>query len=91
MATDDELRKKAEERAYEKIGFYIHIPIVNIFLYAIWYIIHGSNTHPWPIWVTIGWGIGVIAHFIVTFRMRFGFNIEKMIEKEYQELKRKSE
>jgi len=66
-----------------------HYLIINIFLYAIWWVNHGPDTHPWPIWVTFGWGIGVGAHFISVFVT--GFTKKKLVEKEYQKLKRKSE
>jgi len=91
MQDDQELRKKAEKRAEEKIGFYVHFSIyllVNILLYAIWWINNGSDTHPWPIWTTVGWGIGLIAHFTSVFFT--GFTKEKMVEKEYQKLKEKT-
>ena len=74
----------------EKKGFYTHLVIyilVNILLYGIWIINQGIDTHPWPIWATIGWGIGIVAHFIGTF-ISTGFN-EKLVEKEYQKLKNK--
>ena len=88
MATDQELRIKAEKIAEEKIGFYIHITIyllVNILLYAIWWVTGGLGTFPWPIFATFGWGIGVVAHLFLTFSK--GINTEKMVEKEYQKLK----
>ena len=89
MATEEELRKKAKKRAEEKIGFYTHFAIyimVNILLYAIWWINHGPGTHPWPIWATIGWGIGIVAHFIGAIGAT-GFG-EKLEEKEYKKLKK---
>jgi len=90
MVSDDELRKKAEKIAEEKIGFYIHFTVyilVNILLYVMWWINHGPSTYPWPLWATIGWGIGIGAHFIGVYFN--GLNREKMVEKEYQKLKRK--
>ena len=47
MVTDDELRRKAEKIAEEKMGVYIHVPIyliVNILLYVIWWINGGIGT-----------------------------------------------
>jgi hypothetical protein len=91
MVTDDELRRKAEKIAEAKRSVYIHIPIylfVNILLYVIWWINSGIGTFPWPVIVTIGWGIGVIAHIFVAFGK--GIDNSKMVEKEYQKLKEKN-
>jgi len=88
MVSDEELRKKAEKNVEEKIGLYIHISVyllVNILLYVIWWTT-GSG-FPWPIFATIGWGIGVVAHIFVTFGT--GMDNSKMVEKEYQRLKGK--
>jgi len=90
MTSDAELRRKAEKIAEKKRGFYIHILVylfVNILLYAIWLTTGGLGTFPWPIFVTIGWGIGVAAHIFVTFGK--GIDNSKMVEKEYQRLKEK--
>jgi len=90
MPSDDELRRKAEKIAEKKKGLYIHILVylfVNILLYAIWLTTAGLGTFPWPIFVTIGWGIGVVAHIFVTFGK--GIDNSKMVEKEYQRLKEK--
>jgi hypothetical protein len=90
MSNDDELRKKAAKRAEEKIGFYIHFAIyimVNIMLWSIWWINGGTGTYPWPIWATIGWGIGITAHLIGTYASS-GFQ-DRLTEKEYEKLKNK--
>ena len=64
-------REKSEkEIAKEKRGFYIHFIIdilVNIGLYAQWWYMTGGEGFAWPITTTIGWGIGIVAHFVVVF------------------------
>ena len=90
MTSDEELRRKAEKIVEAKKGVYIHVPIyliVNILLYVIWWTTGGIGTFPWPIIVTIGWGIGVVAHILVAFGK--GIDNSKMVEKEYQRLKEK--
>ena len=60
----------AEKIAKEKRGFYIHFIIyllVNILLFVQWWYITGGEGFAWPITTTIGWGIGIIAHFIGVF------------------------
>ena len=54
----------------EKRGFYIHFVIyilVNIGLYAQWWYMTDGEGFAWPITTTLGWGIGIVAHFIVVF------------------------
>ena len=89
MPPEDELRKKAKKRAEEKIGFYVHFVVylmVNLLLYVIWWT-NGAQMPPWPMWATIGWGIGIVAHFIAM-QAATGFE-DKLAEKEYQKLKKK--
>ncbi len=89
MVTDEELRNKAKKRAEEKTGFYIHFIIyllVNAFLFVRWYWITGGEGFPWVLTVTIGWGIGLVFHFLGVF-----FIGPKIEEKEYKKLKEKSQ
>lgn len=68
MVEDKEITDKII--AKEKKGFYIHFIIyliVNIGLFVQWWIITGGEGFPWVITTTGGWGIGIIAHFIVVF------------------------
>ena len=68
MAKDKEVNDKMI--AKEKRGFYIHFIIyiiVNIGIFAQWWYITDGVGFAWPITTTIGWGIGVVAHFIAVF------------------------
>jgi len=68
--TSEEKSEKAKVIAKERRGFYIHFIIyilVNILIFAQWWYITGGEGFAWPITTTIGWGIGIIAHFIVVF------------------------
>ncbi len=61
--TDDQ-RERAIRRIRAKRGFWVHASIylaVIAFLFLIW-ATTSSSTYPWPLWPTLGWGIGVIAH-----------------------------
>lgn len=54
----------------EKRGFYIHFIIyilVNIFIFAQWWYITSGEGFAWPITTTLGWGIGIVAHFLAVF------------------------
>jgi hypothetical protein len=89
MPTEEELRKMARETAKEKAGFFMHLAIyiaVNAFLIALWWITGGIGTYPWFVFPLFGWGIGIAAHYIGTFRGKA--YIERMAEEEYRRLKR---
>ena len=96
MVTDEELRNKARKTAKEKTGFYIHFIIyliVNIFLFIQWYWITEGEGFPWVITTTIGWGIGIIFHFLGVFIIgpQSEKLQEKIEEKEYKKLKEKNQ
>ena len=86
MSEDEELRIKAAKRVEQKIGFYWHfgayVP-VNIFLFLIWFYTGGF---PWPLLVLLFWGIGVLAHYLITFVIEGSFT-KRMAEKEYRKMK----
>ena len=77
---DDQLWKEAKYRA----GFKIHLltyVIINGMLWILWYFTSGVNSYAWPIWPTVGWGIGVIFNY-------FGvYKFSHTAEHEYQKLK----
>lgn len=63
---DDELRARAEARVKAREDFRVHLLIyvlVNAFLWAIWFTTDGGGTTPWPAFASIGWGIGLGAHW----------------------------
>jgi hypothetical protein len=98
MQSDEELRRKAEKRAEEKIGLYVHLTVyifVNLMLIVIWYLNGGSawlqdqssGIFPWFIFPLLGWGIGLAAHIVGTYAST---NLkDRIAEKEYQKLKNK--
>ncbi|MEM2110683.1 MAG: 2TM domain-containing protein [Candidatus Bathyarchaeia archaeon] len=92
MSSDGELRLKAVRRAEAKAGFFIHLGIyiiVNIFLTIVWWFTGGNTgSFPWFIFPLLGWGIGVVAHFLAVY-METGY-VEKMTEKEYRKLREKT-
>lgn len=65
--------------------------IINIFLWAMWYFTgdHSGKTedfnYPWPIWTTLGWGIGIAFHYVSAY-------VSPKVnstEREYEKLKNK--
>ena len=87
MLNEEELREKIRARVEVKLGFYIHLAVysaVNVMLFLIWSFIGGF---PWFLFPLLGWGVGLLAHFLRVFA-----NIsitDKLVEKEYQNLTEK--
>ncbi len=83
---DDKLWSLAKERVAFKKGLAYYI-VINIFLWLIWLLSGaktGSNGIPWPVWTTVGWGIGMIFYYLRAYR----FPDENATEKEYEKLKK---
>lgn len=82
------------EIAQKRAGFKRHLLsflIVNAFLWAMWYFDYGHNNnfaefparYPWPIWPTLGWGIGLAFHYVNAYM----FPQVNSVEREYEKLK----
>ena len=82
---DPQLWELARKRASFKghLGTYI---VVNTFLWILWYFTgrnHSYDGVPWPIWPTLGWGIGITMHYIGA----YVFPKSGSVESEYEKLK----
>lgn len=81
--TDEQLYEEAEAR----VGFKRHLSmylIINIAIWAFWYFtraIDGYYDGYWPVYTTLGWGIGVVSHYIGIYRN------DSAIEREFKKLK----
>jgi uncharacterized membrane protein len=85
MLSEAELRKETRLRAEAKVGFYVHLAVysgVNVMLFVIWWF---TGDYPWFVFPLLGWGVGLLAHFLRVFAQ---INIsDRLAEKEYQRLK----
>lgn len=84
---DDALWQIAKKRARFKKSFLTYT-IINIFLWAVWFFSgrdFGSDHYdwPWPLWVTIGWGIGIAFQYSDAYL----FSNTNAVQKEYDKLK----
>lgn len=64
--SDRELRRRAEARVEAREGFTAHLVVfvaVNALLWGIWAFTGANLAAPWPIFVTVGWGIGLVSHW----------------------------
>ncbi len=90
---DPALWEIAQKRAGFKSSLISYI-IVNAFLWAIWYF--SSSRHqdfdfaeirwghfPWPLWVTLGWGVGLAFRFAGAYI----FPKSNSVDSEYEKLK----
>lgn len=80
---DEELWKQAKARADFKMHLAVYL-VVNGGLWLLWIFTSGVSSHPWPVWPTIGWGIGLTANYFAVYRFNHA------AEKEYEKLKRGS-
>ncbi len=88
---DENLWRIAKKRADFKKHLYTYI-IINAFLWAIWYVTKGNHENvnwvtAWPIWPTLGWGIGIAFNYIDAYHS----SKEDMVEREYEKLKRQQQ
>ena len=86
---DDELRARAEARVKAREEFRIHLLIyvlVNAFLWAIWFTEGPRTAAPWPAFASLGWGIGLVAHWWTVYGVNHSRR-EAEIEKEMRRLR----
>jgi membrane protein implicated in regulation of membrane protease activity len=89
----DEIRRRAEKRANKRKELFMHVGIyiiVNLFLWLIFGILSAVSASPAllliPLLSTLGWGIGVAIHAVVTFAETTALDSmrEREIEREIQ-------
>lgn len=85
---DEALWEIAKKRASFKTHLVSYI-IVNAFLWGIWLFSdsmdNNYNRFPWPMWTTLGWGIGLAFHYAGAYI----FPKSNSVEREYQKLRNK--
>ncbi|HEU4901491.1 MAG TPA: 2TM domain-containing protein [Flavisolibacter sp.] len=80
--TDQQLRQLARKR----IEFKSHLIAYCIIIGSCWIIwaVMGRN-YPWPIWPMVGWGVGLVFHYLFEYRPSTFLSEEA----EYRKLKEK--
>lgn len=92
--SDESLYRIAEKRADEKIVFYKHLSsyvVVNVILIVLNFLTLGNGEGGWWFyWITIFWGVGLLAHFLRVFVLtgKLDDSREEMIQKEMEKLKK---
>jgi hypothetical protein len=76
--------------AQKRVAFRNHLAVyvvMNLFFWALWFFtgahMREGKILPWPVWPMLGWGIGIVFHFIGAY-VNTGNN---SLEREYEKLK----
>lgn len=86
---DERLWRMAKKRANFKRSLTVYV-LVNLFLWAIWWITQGQYegfrnwAAAWPIWGTLGWGLGIAFQYFDAYR---DGDRQDSVEREYERLK----
>ena len=87
--SEEEIREIATHRVQRRRGFYSHLTayiLVNLMLVAIWYFTGAG--YFWPMWVMLGWGIGLVFNAVAAF-LKHDIGWEKRaVEKEIEKIKK---
>ena len=94
---DPRIWQLAQRRVAFKYHLIIYL-IVNAFFWILWAMSNrqsdamqeaipdNDSNWPWPVWPTIGWGVGLLFHFLGA----YVFPRESSVEREYQRLKKQN-
>lgn len=88
LTPEEQIRRRIEKRHKELNEFRTHVVIylmINLLLYFIW-LVSGAG-FPWPLFVTFGWGIGVVANYL-EYNHKYGRAAEKREREIQRELER---
>lgn len=82
------LWKKAQNRAAFKVHALVYV-LVNAGLWLFYLIMNWQSGfeygYPWPIWGTLGWGIGLASHYFSAYG---SIDEKSLAEREYEKLLR---
>jgi hypothetical protein len=79
--SDRRLREQARKRIEFRVHLVVYI-VINAALWMIWFFT--GRGYLWPVWPMVGWGPGLVFHYLFDYR-RSGILSE---EEEYRKLKR---
>ena len=86
-----EIRRRVEAKYDERNALFIHLLSyagVNILVWTIWLLITGG--FPWPLFVTVFWGIGMAGH-LLDYYHKHGGGARKREERIQEEVRRQLE
>ncbi|RFM30561.1 2TM domain-containing protein [Deminuibacter soli] len=84
---DERLWRLARKRASFKRNLFVYL-VINLFLWAVWWFTIGKDKgfhgYPWPVWVMLGWGIGLAFQYFNA----YNGNHNDLAQEEYERLRR---
>jgi fatty acid desaturase len=87
QSKDEKLWRVARKRAEFRKSLFTYLVIIA-FLWGIWWFTSGRHDgfrgYPWPVWVMLGWGVGLGFQYFNA----YSGNKEDLAEQEYEKLKR---
>ena len=87
--SEEQIYEEAKKRIEARRGFYSHLAayvIVNVMLILIWAFV-SDDAFPWFIFPLVGWGIGILFHFLGVFVFE-GKSRREAIEKEMDRIRK---
>lgn len=70
------------EKAKRRLGFKVHFIIFLLLLPVNWIIwLLTDTTYIWPVWPTLGWGLGVLFHWLGVFHADKFLSLDKEVNR----------
>jgi hypothetical protein len=79
----DEIRRRVEKRLKKRQDLFIHIASYIVTNALLWFFFHDS----WVLWVTFGWGIGVVSN-IIDYYTKYGPGAQRKEDEIQREIDR---
>ena len=77
-----------KELAHKRVEFRTHLVVyfvINTALWVIWFVT--GQGYIWPVWPLVGWGIGLLFHYLFDYRASNLFSEQQ----EFENLKKRFE
>lgn len=76
-----------KQTAHKRVEFRRHLTVYLVINGALWllWVLTGKG-YMWPVWPAVGWGVGLVFHYVFDYRSSRLFSEEE----EYEKLKRKT-
>jgi len=87
--TEDDKTRRARARVEAMTAFYIHLAIFAAVIVVLAIIDWALGPGWWVQWVLLGWGIGVVAHYLIVFGETPEY-VRRWQERKIEEIKNKS-
>ncbi len=86
IESDDAIRQRIEKRYKMRQELYINIASYVVANVVFWVMFRQS----WVLWITVGWGIGVVAH-VIDYYSKYGGGAERKEAEIQREIERERE